>query len=72
MLRPASVTNRGRASKALVFNARVSVYLADLTAWGKNVNDEVYMIQNQDNLSLGARVHGALRTYRFTATEHFE
>lgn len=59
-----------------VVNARFSVYLQgdwELTAWGKNVNDEEYMIQSQNNLALGngARVHGAPRTYGISATKHF-
>ncbi len=60
-----------------VLNARVSVYLQDgweFTAWGKNIDDDEYMTQFSNNLALGngSRVHGAPRTYGFTATKHFD
>ncbi len=59
-----------------VLNARVSLYLQEnweFMAWAKNIDDDEYMTQFSNNLALGngSRVHGAPRTYGFTATRHF-
>ncbi len=60
-----------------VLNARATVYLEpgwEFTLWGKNLDDDEYMTQFSNNLALGngSRVHGAPRTYGFTATKHFD
>ena len=60
-----------------VVNARFSLYLAndwEVTAWGKNIADEEYLIQFSNNLALGngARIYGPPRTYGFTVTKHFD
>ncbi|MEM9621205.1 MAG: TonB-dependent receptor [Pseudomonadota bacterium] len=60
-----------------VINARVTLYLQEgweFTAWGKNIADDEHMTQFSNNLALGngSRVHGAPRTWGFTATKHFD
>ena len=60
-----------------VINARVSLYLQnewEVTAWGRNINDEEYMTEFSNNLALGngSRIYGAPRTYGLTVTKHFD